>query len=102
MKQFNALLLHKTFLVGERLTIADVSVALDLLPAYSHVYYFKFPFTYSYPILQVLDDSARSGLVNVNRWFLTVINHAAVKEVVGEFKFISKASTFDGMFLAYL
>ncbi|KAI1723914.1 elongation factor 1 gamma, conserved domain-containing protein [Ditylenchus destructor] len=79
LKQFNALLLHKTFLVGERLTIADVSVALDLLPAYSHV----------------LDDSARSGLVNVNRWFLTVINHAAVKEVVGEFKFISKASTFD-------
>jgi elongation factor 1-gamma len=54
-------------------------VALDLLPAYTHV----------------LDDSARGDLVNVNRWFQTVLSNDTVKSVVGEFKFISLASTFD-------
>jgi len=79
LKAFNTVLLHKTFLVGERLSIADVSVALDLLPAYQHV----------------LDSNVRNGIGNVNRWFLTVLNHPAVKEVVGEFHFIEKAATFD-------
>jgi len=79
LRLFNAVLLHKTYLVGERLTIADVHVALNLLPAYSHV----------------LDDVARGDLVNVNRWFQTVVNNVTVKGVVGEVQFVSKASTFD-------
>jgi elongation factor 1-gamma len=79
LKQFNSILLHKTYLVGERLSIADVSVALDLLPAYQHV----------------LDTGVRNGIVNVNRWFLTVVNQPAVKAVVGEVHLIEKASTFN-------
>lgn len=31
---FNNILLSRTYLVGERLSFADVSVALDLLPAF--------------------------------------------------------------------
>lgn len=30
----NTLLLTRTFLVGERMSLADISVAMDLLPAY--------------------------------------------------------------------
>lgn len=80
LRIFNEILLNKTYLVGERLTVADVSVALDLLPAYQHVF----------------DESARRNLVNVNRWFCTVVNQQHVKDVVGDVKFVEKASTFDG------
>jgi len=76
---FNKVLLGKTFLAGERFSYADVSVALDLLPAYQFV----------------LGDSARAGIKNINRWFQTVVNQPAVKDVIGEVKFISQPSTFD-------
>lgn len=79
LRHFNDVLVSRTFLAGERLGLADISVALDLLPAYQYV----------------LDDNARKELVNVNRWFMTVVNQPAVKEVVGDFAFISKASSFD-------
>jgi elongation factor 1-gamma len=79
LRLFNNALLSKTYLVGERLTVADVSVALDLLPAY----------------INVLDDAARSDLANVNRWAQTVYNNPVVKSVVGEVTFASKAATFD-------
>jgi elongation factor 1-gamma len=77
---FDKWLLSRTFLVGERLSVADVSVAFDLLPAFQHV----------------LDESARSKLVNVTRWFQTVVHNESVKSVLGgEVKLISKASTFN-------
>ena len=79
LRLFNAILLKRTYLVGERLTIADVSIALDLLPAYQHV----------------LDQQARSDLINLNRWFRTVVNQQHVKDVVGEVEFANKVSTFD-------
>lgn len=75
----NKALLKKTFLAGERFSYADVSVALDLLPAYQYV----------------LGDSARAGIKNVTRWFLTVVNQPAVKEVIGEVSLINEPSTFD-------
>lgn len=31
---FDELLLTRTFIVGERMSLADISVAMDLLPAY--------------------------------------------------------------------
>ncbi|CAD6199976.1 unnamed protein product [Caenorhabditis auriculariae] len=72
-------LLTKTFLVGERLSLADVCVALDLLPAFQHV----------------LDNVARKAFANVTRWFKTVINQTAVKEVLGEVSYASSVSQFD-------
>jgi len=75
----NDFLLNHTFLVGERVSLADISVALDLLPAYQHV----------------LDKSTRADLTNVNRWFQTIVNQPQVKEVVGEVHLCETASHFD-------
>jgi len=79
LRLLNAALLPKTFLVGERLSIADVSVALDLLSAYQHV----------------LDDSARGDLVNLNRWIQTVLNSPNVKPILGDITFATGVATFD-------
>ena len=43
LAEFDKYLLKRTFLVGERLTLADVSIALDLLPT----------FQVSFPLLTV-------------------------------------------------
>ncbi|CAI4227083.1 unnamed protein product [Auanema sp. JU1783] len=75
---FNDILLSKTFLVGNRLSLADVSVALDLLPAFQHV----------------LDEGARKKFGNVLRWFNTIVNQPAVNEVVGNVVFASKVAQF--------
>lgn len=79
LKVFNNILYTKTFLVGERLTLADVSVALNLLPAFQYI----------------LDTETRKGIVNVTRWFLTVVNNPAVKEVVGTVTLVEKTVEFD-------
>jgi len=76
---FNQILADKTFIVGERFSFADVSLALDLLPAYQYV----------------LGDEARAKIQNVNRWFMTVVNQPEVKDVVQEVRFISTPSTFN-------
>jgi len=75
----NDYLLSRTFLVGERISLADISVALDLLPAYQHV----------------LEPSTRASLTNVNRWFQTVVNQPEVKAVVGDVQLCDHASQFD-------
>jgi elongation factor 1-gamma len=75
----NEYLLSRTFLVGERISLADISVALDLLPAYQHV----------------LEPSTRANLTNVNRWFQTVVNQPEVKAVVGDVRLCDQASQFD-------
>ena len=74
----NEYLKTKTFLVGERLTLADVSLAADLLLAYQHV----------------ADQAFRQPFTNLNRWFNTVVNQTHVKSVVGEVKFCEKAAEF--------
>ncbi|CAD5225759.1 unnamed protein product [Bursaphelenchus okinawaensis] len=76
---FDKVLVSKTFLVGERLSAADVSVALNLLPAYQHV----------------LDEKTRKTLVNVTRYFLTVVHQKAVKEVVGEVALANEVAQFN-------
>lgn len=63
----NEFLKTRTFLVGDRVTLADVSLAADLLLAYQHV----------------VDESFRQPFVNVNRWFTTVVNQPNVSKVFG-------------------
>ncbi|CAI5451631.1 unnamed protein product [Caenorhabditis angaria] len=75
----NNILVSRTFLVGERLSLADVSVALDLLPAFQHV----------------LDASARSTFVNVTRWFRTVVNQPAVHSVLGDVTLATSVAQFN-------
>lgn len=64
----NSQLLTKTYLVGERITLADIVVATSLLQAYE----------------TVLDPSARASYPNVNRWFTTLVNQPQFKAVLGE------------------
>ncbi|KAI6187051.1 Elongation factor 1 gamma [Aphelenchoides besseyi] len=78
LQRFDKHLLTRTFLVGERLSMADVSVALNLVAAFKNV----------------LDTKTRKNLVNLTRWFTTVVNQPKVKEVVGEVKLADEVATF--------
>merc|ERR1712123_76021 len=79
LQTLNDHLLTRTFLVGERLTLADIAVACTLLNLYK----------------QVLDPSFRKPFLNVTRWFTTVINQPTAKSVLGSFTLCSKMAEFD-------
>ena len=67
LKTLNDHLLTRTFLVGERLSLADIAVACTMISLYT----------------QVLDAEFRKPFVNVTRWFNTVVNQPNVKAVIG-------------------
>uniref|UniRef100_A0A8C6U964 Eukaryotic translation elongation factor 1 gamma n=1 Tax=Neogobius melanostomus TaxID=47308 RepID=A0A8C6U964_9GOBI len=69
----------RTFLVGERISLADITVACSLLWLYK----------------QVLDPSFRQPFTNANRWFVTCINQPQFKAVLGEVKLCEKMAQFD-------
>merc|ERR1712193_432776 len=79
MKVLNDHLLHHTYLVGERISLADIAVACTMLHLYQHV----------------MDPSFRNAFGNTNRWFNTIINQPQVKKVIGEFKLCEKMAQFD-------
>merc|ERR1719420_1439523 len=79
LKTLNDHLLTRTFLVGERVTLADVCIACTLLSLYK----------------QVLDPAFRGSFTNVNRWFTTVINQPNAKAVLGEVVLCTKMAEFD-------
>jgi len=60
-------LLHNTFLVGEAVTLADISVAVPLAEAYKTVF----------------DEAFLKGFPNVTRWFQTCINQKNFHKVLG-------------------
>lgn len=70
----------RTFLVGERVTLADITVVCTLLWLYK----------------QVLEPSFRQAFPNTNRWFLTCINQPQFRAVLGEVKLCEKMAQFDG------
>merc|ERR1711997_104683 len=69
----------RTFLVGERLSVADIAVACTLLSLYK----------------QVLDPAFRKPFMNVTRWFTTVVNQPHAKDVLGAVPLASKMAEFD-------
>jgi len=79
LSTLNSHLLTRTFLVGERISLADISVACTLLHLYQYV----------------LEPSFRDSFQNTNRWFSTMVNQPQVKSVVGEFKLCEKMAQFD-------
>merc|ERR1711962_1138267 len=79
MKTLNDHLLTRTFLVGERLSLADIAVACTMLSLYKHV----------------LEPAFRKPFVNVTRWFTTVVNQPKVKEVLGQVTLCAKMAEFD-------
>lgn len=62
MRVLNQYLLTQTYFVGERLTLADIALALSLKPVFENL----------------LEESTRKELVNLTRWFNTVVNQSAV------------------------
>merc|ERR1712002_1391224 len=79
LKALNDHLLAKTFLVGERISLADIAVACTLLSLYK----------------QVMDPSFRGAYQNVNRWFTTIVNQPKAKDVLGAVALCSKMAEFD-------
>merc|ERR1711863_157404 len=79
LKTLNDHLLTRTFLVGERLTLADIAVATTMLSLYK----------------QVLDPAFRKPFVNVTRWFTTVVNQPHAQAVLGEVTLCTKMAEFD-------
>ncbi|KAJ1549234.1 Elongation factor 1-gamma 1, partial [Cladochytrium tenue] len=75
MSALNAHLLHNTYLVGENITLADISVSIALINFYRMVF----------------DPEFRSAFKNVNRWFTTLINQENFKAVLGEIPLSEKA-----------
>ncbi|XP_014212858.1 elongation factor 1-gamma [Copidosoma floridanum] len=79
LKYLNEYLQQKTYLVGERLTLADICVSM----------------TFSYLFKYVLDKSIRDKYENVERWFNTVIGQPQVQKVIGNFVLCDKPVEFD-------
>jgi len=75
----NSHLLSRTFLVGERISLADIVVTCNLLRLYEHI----------------MDKEFRSAFVHVNRWFDTIVHQNEVKSVIGDFKWCTKMAVFD-------
>lgn len=79
LSQLNQHLATRTFLVGERITLADISVFANL----THLFQY------------VLDAEARKPLANVQRWFLTILNQPQVQAVVKSFTLNVTPLVFD-------
>jgi len=79
LKTLNDHLLTRTFLVGERITLADIAVACTLLSLYK----------------QVLDPAFRGNFGNVNRWFTTIVNQPNAKLILGDVILCTKMAEFD-------
>jgi len=72
-------LLTRTFIVGERVTLADISLVCNMQSLYE----------------QVLENAFRKPYQNVNRWFTTMINQPEVKSVLGDVTLCEKMAVFD-------
>merc|ERR1712117_115677 len=79
LKNLNDHLLTRTFLVGDRLTLADIAVACTMLSLYK----------------SVLDPAFRKPFGNVTRWFTTVVNQPNAKAVIGKVELCTKMAEFD-------
>jgi len=69
-------LLTRTYLVGNRVTLADIAVATSLIQLYT----------------LVLDPATRKEFVNTNRWFTTIVHQPEFKAVVGDVVLAEKAA----------
>lgn len=74
IKLLNEFLLTRTYLVGEKITLADIAVAVSLLPLYQHVF----------------EPALREPYGNVNRWFTTLVNQKEFSSVLGKVELCTK------------
>jgi elongation factor 1-gamma len=73
-------LLDKTYLVGEKITLADITVASALV----------------YPLKFVMAPHYRAPFVNVLRWFETCVNQPQFQRVIGTVVLCAEELTADG------
>lgn len=71
LKVLDDYLLPRTFLVGESITLADITVFTVLTDLYKNL----------------LDSDAKKSFVNVNRWFDTILNQSKVQAAISKFKY---------------
>ncbi|XP_066843430.1 LOW QUALITY PROTEIN: elongation factor 1-gamma-like [Anser cygnoides] len=69
----------RTFLVGERVSLADISVVCALLWLYK----------------QVLEPAFRQPYANVTRWFVTCLNQPQFRAVLGDVPLCQRMAHFD-------
>jgi len=82
----NATLEKRTFLVGERVTLADITLATAFLELYQHVF----------------DPAFRAPFPHVNRWFVTLVNQPQFLAVIGTVTLAEKQAQFNAeLFAAY-
>jgi len=75
----NQVLATKTFLVGERVTLADITLVTSLVQLYENV----------------LDVAFRAAFPHTNRWFVTCVNQPEFKAVLGEVKLAETMGQFN-------
>ena len=71
------ILMPRTFLVGERITLADIVMFCSVMPAFK----------------LVLDATERSKYINLTRWFCTLAAQSEFVAVIGDFELCSEAMT---------
>jgi len=78
LQLLNNYLRTRTYLVGERITLADIAVASDLLLLFQWI----------------IEPNLREPYPNVTRWFLTLINQKEFQAVLGnDYKLCEKNRT---------
>nr|CAG8562064.1 10113_t:CDS:2 [Entrophospora candida] len=68
LSNLDKILLNQTYLVGDRITLADISVSTALY----------------LPFKLVLDAEFRKAHKNLSRWYITLINQPPFKKVLGD------------------
>jgi glutathione S-transferase len=71
LEKLDNILLSKTYLIGERISLADIFLFISLLPLYQHVLHLHY----------------RQQYINLTRWFLTIFYQPQIKDVIKDFKF---------------
>ena len=87
--------------MGERVTLADISVVCNLLLPYKQVIVvvrsvLHHVVLHRHPLLQVFDAEFRAPYGNVNRWFVTCVNQPQFKTVLGPVELCVQMAQFDG------
>jgi len=73
-------LLHKTYIINDQITLADITIASALI----------------YPMKFVCDKAYLKPFTNVVRWFQTCVNQPEFKAVIGEVVMCKKELTAEG------
>lgn len=79
MTCLNGILSTRTYLVGERITLADIVLACTLLRLYEHAW----------------DKSSQARTVHATRWFNTIVNQKEVAAVIGQVELCEKVKPFS-------